>query len=277
MAGKETILLLAGAGALLLVTGKKKKRKKVSEPTKPNAKTTEKVAEEEDLDREEEGIFETEEEDEDDDDDDDEEEKQTGESLRSPGAILEKYTDPEGRARLGKLYQIKPGDTPLDICREALFGSREPTSDPQKRQAAIELLIRIDCGPWNQANYAVPLSELTEGHANVDAYFTQKGISYNPIYSNNYERILNGLKPTAEPDGFWAFVWIPMIDMDRFDLEGIVTTEGMNWPDTEEGLGHSMIDPPKAILDLGFDEVSGTEVGCQLPEGDFRQTIVASA
>ena len=276
MAGKETILLLAGAGALFLVAGKKKKRKKtVNGTAKPETKaeTKQPETEGEDLDREEDGVFETEEEDEDDDD----EEKQTGEPPRSPAALLEKYIDPEGRARLGGLYQIKPGDTPLDICREALFGSREPTADPRKRQAAIELLIRVDCGPWNQANYAVPLSELTEGHANVDAYFTQKGISYNPIYSNNHERILNGLKPTAEPDGFWALVWIPMIDMDKFDLEGIVTTEGMNWPDTEEERGHSMIDPPRSILDLGFDEVSGTEVGCQLPEGDYRQTIVASA
>jgi len=268
MASKTApLLVLAGAGLLLLSTSKKKKKKTGIDVIRKG--------DEEDLDErdEDENIFDT---DEDEEDEEEKKEIKKEEKTETIKDILEKYMSLDGRAGLGNLYLIKPGDTPLEICREALFGSREPVTDPVRRQAAIELLIRIDCGPWNQACYGVPLAKLGPGHANVDRYFTQKGVSWDPIYSDNLARILNGLKPTSEPGGYFALIWIPMIDIDRFDLEGIISTEGMNYPDTESGLGYNMIDPPPEILNLGFEMVSAQQVGCELPEGDFRQVIVAN-
>ncbi len=193
----------------------------------------------------------------------------------SPEDILAKYMSQDGRARMGMLYQIMAGDTPLSVCREALFGTREVSPDPAMRNATMELLIRIDCGPWNQATAGVPLSELRDRHAEIDSYFTQKGVSFNPIYQDNVARILNGLAPTSMPGHSFALIWIPMINIDKLDLEGIVTTEGMYHPDTASGIGGSMIDPPEAILALDFDETSSDEVGCNLPEGDFRKTLHA--
>jgi len=266
MASKQgTLLLLAGAGALLLMSGKKKRSRKGSESKDDAAKTPD--SHQDDLDDEDE-IFES--------DEDAAPPSPAEPEDHSAAAVLARNMDPDGRAQLGMLYQIKQGDTPLEICREALFGSRDPVVGPGLRQAAKDLLVRIDCGPWNQALYGLPLADLKEGHANIDSYFTQRGVSFNPVYQNNQKRILNGLRPTSDPGGSLALIWIPMIDLDRLDMEGIVTTEGMNYPDTESGLGSSMIDPPEEILDLEFDEVSADEVGCDLPEGDFRRSVVAN-
>jgi len=192
----------------------------------------------------------------------------------TPSEILARNTDPQGRAVLGALYRIKKGDTPIGICREALFGTREGPMEPWMWQAARDLLVRIDCGPWNQALYAVPLDEMMEGHAEIDSYFTKKGVSFYPVYKDNEKRILAGLPPTSSKGGSHAFLWIPMINLDILDKDGVVTTEGMNYPDTEEGLGGSMIDPPPEVINFGFEEVSGDEVGCDLPEGDFRRSVV---
>jgi len=265
------ILLLAGAGALLLLSsGKKKKRK-------PTKQTETKAHVEEDLD-EVDGGFNVE-------DGGFEEpvERPAPPVPPSPpapepdfGPMIDKYLAPHGRAQLGALYQIKPGDTPLEVCREALFGSRAPVTEPALRQAAMDLLVRIDCGPWNQAVNGVDFSHLSPGHAQIDGYWTQRGVSFNPIYSNNLERMRDLMPPTSAPGKHFALIWIPMINLDKFDLEGIVTTEGMYHPDTEEGQGPSMIDPPVEITNLGFEQVSNLEVGCDLPEGDFRKTVIAS-
>lgn len=266
---KSTLFLLAGAGALLLMSSKKSNRRSKSAVDSEEG-TVEggDVEDSEDLDDEEEEVFESEENLEDEGD-----EEEEGFSAAS---VLSRHMDPGGRAQLGMLYQIKQGDTPLEICREALFGSRDSVTDAAMRQAAKDLLVRIDCGPWNQALYGVSLEKLKEGHANIDSYFTQRGVSFNPIYKNNRERILNGLRPTSGSGGSFALIWIPMINLDRFDMEGVITTEGMYYEDTPNGMGGSMIDPPEEILDLEFDEVSANEVGCDLPEGDFRRSVVAN-
>jgi len=184
--------------------------------------------------------------------------------------------DPRGRVQLGMLYRIKAGDTPLEVCREALFGSREPVADPLKRRAVIELLVRIYCSPWNQALYAIPLENLKGYPREIDDYMSKYGISFDPVYQDNYHRITNGLRPTAG-DGFkFALIWIPMIDVDRLDSSGVVTVEGMYHPDTEKGIGGLMIDPPREITDIGFEYVTRDRVGCDLPEGDFRRSLVAN-
>ncbi len=272
-----TILLLAGAGALLLMAGKKKRRRAGRAPTNGSAKEEEVEVEEEvvevesDLDEEEEDDFEPE--------DVVEEEEEIFEEMSNPSGpdqVLIRNVSPDGKATLGKLYQIKMGDTPLEICREALFGTRELVTDAVKRQAAKDLLVRIDCSPYNQALYGVPLSELNEGHANIDSYFTAKGVSFDPIYQDNYKRIMDGEKPTSESGDHLALIYIPMVNLDLFDTQGVITTEGMYYPDNVDGMGHSMIMPPREVLDLQFDEVTSPQVGCELPEGDYRQTIVAT-
>lgn len=264
MAKQGTLFLLAGAGALLLMSGKKKKRKASAEVDVDEPAVED---EREDLDEEDEdlGLDEIEEEVEELDGDEED-----------AVIVLSRYLDPEGRAQLGMLYQIKPGDTPLEICREALFGSRDPVTEPWMLQAARDLLVRIDCGPWNQVLYGVPLSELKAGHADIDSYFTQKGVSFNPIYQDNYKRIVAGLRPSAESGSHFALIWIPMINLDKFDMEGIVTTEGSYHQDTPRGMGGSAIDPPQEILDFEFENVSAGQVGCDLPEGDFRRMVVAN-
>lgn len=255
-----TVILLAGVGAMLLMSGKKKSRQ-----TSTKSRSNGSVAFLDQFYKPEPHI---------DDVKDSKETIQKNEVHHS--SILENYLDPDGRAQLGMLYQIKPGDTPLEICREALFGSRAPVSDPVLRRAAVDLLVRIDCSPWNQANYGVPLDELDDGHAGIDGYFTNRGVSFNPIYKNNKQRILDGFQPSSGHGSYFALIWIPMINLDRFDMDSIITTEGMYHPDTEYGIGGSMIDPPQEILNLGFDEVSSSEVGCNLPEGDFRRVLVSN-
>jgi len=223
------IFLLAGAGALLMMSGKKKKKRSKAKVDIPQE-------EEEDLDDDGEVIFDA-----DDDDLDDGE----GDDVVPPApeeSAVTKYLDPHGRAHLGRLYQIKIGDSPLEICREALFGSREPVVDTGMRQAAMDLLVRID----------------------------------DPIYQDNFVRMSEGLGASGAGGGDFALIWIPMINLDKYDMEGVVSTEGMHYPDTEDGIGGSMIDPPKEITDLGFESVEERTVGCDLPEGDFRKTIVAS-
>lgn len=188
--------------------------------------------------------------------------------------ILEDWEHPDGKASLGRLYQIKPGDYPFAICREALFGNRGAVQDPVLHKAVIDLHVLIDCGPWNQTLYKVNPNRLDTKHYAVDRGYTNGAISFNPYYADNRHRIKNGLKPTAEPGGNFAYIWIPMIDLDIFEQTGIVTVKGMNYPDSEEyGMGYSMIDPPPEILDMGFASISGQDVGCELPDGDFRKTL----
>ena len=272
------IFLLAGAGALLLMSGKKKKKR-----SKPKEDLPQEEEEVEDLDDDEDDedddeseiIFDTDDDDLDEDEGEGEEEDEDVPSS-SEESVVSKYLDPSGRAHLGRLYQIKIGDSPLEICREALFGSREPVVDAGMRQAAMDLLVRIDCGPWNQALYGVELNKLTPGHAEIDGYWTQRGVSFDPIYQDNFARMSEGLGASGAGGGQFALIWIPMINLDKYDMEGVVSTEGMHYPDTADGIGGSMIDPPKEITDLGFDSVEERTVGCDLPEGDFRKTIVAS-
>jgi hypothetical protein len=253
------VLILAGAGALLFMASGKKKRKKASSP-KPSDSV-------EDLDADESPAFEP---------DTPEPEPHVADEEAEGESIISKYISPSGKAQLGGLYQIRVGDTPLEICREALFGSREPVTSQVMRQAAKDLLVRIDCGPWNQAVYGVSLNNLTSGHAAIDEYWTQQGVSLFPIYADNFTRMSKGLSASGAKGESFAVIWIPMINLDKFDMEGVVSTEGMYHPDTSSGQGGSMIDPPQEILDLGFDDVSEKTVGCDLPEGDFRKTLVAN-
>ena len=257
------VLILAGAGALLFMSaGKKKKRKAAKDPQENDSP--------EDMDATDAPVFEPGE------NDPPAEPASDPEPAAPEASIISKYMAPSGRAQLGSLYQIRVGDTPLEICREALFGSREPITSQAMRQAAKDLLVRIDCGPWNQAVYGVSLSKLTDGHAAIDEYWTQQGVSLYPIYADNLARMSNG-KPASGAEGeSFALIWIPMINLDKLDMEGIVSTEGMYHADTSNGQGGSMIDPPQEIVNLGFDDVIEKTVGCDLPEGDFRKTLVAN-
>lgn len=191
--------------------------------------------------------------------------------------VLLRVESPDGRAHLGHLYAVQPDDAPLAVMREALFGSREPVTELWKRQAAIDLLERVECGPWNQANYAVSPEALHPQHAAlVKKRYSQRGIAFRPIYSNNRARMMLGQQPTSEPGQYYPYIWIPMIDIDYLDQSGEVTLKDMNWPDNIRGRGHSMIDPPFEIIDIGFDEITNSAVGCELPDGDFRRFVVST-
>lgn len=254
------LLILAGAGALLFMSGKKKKK----------SSSTPSATESEDLDSGNDVIFES------DDDELGEDEADIVEGAEPDGSALVRYLGSNGLAQLGSLYQIKFGDTPLAICREALFGSRAPVVDAGMRQAAMDLLTRIDCGPWNQALYGVALNKLTSGHAQIQGQWSQMAVSFDPIYEDNFARMSDGLGASGAPGAYFALIWIPMINLDKYDMEGVISTEGMHHPDSEDGIGGSMIDPPKEITDYGFDSVEEKTVGCHLPEGDFRRTVIAS-
>lgn len=210
-------------------------------------------------------------------DDDEFLEEEEPEKERSIEEIISSLEDPKGKPRLGSLYQIKKGDTLLKIAREALYGTRATIQDPEKRDAVVALSILIDCGPWNQAVAGRSAKFLKQGHAALSRG-SALGISFDPIYTDNRLRMLNHMAPSGAAGNSYAYIWIPMINLDLLDTEGIVTTKDMDWPDTEEdGRGHSMIDPPAEILALGFDDVSHREVGCNLPDGDFRRVIETSA
>ena len=106
-----TIFLLAGAGALLLMAGKKKRRRSSGDSVNGSAKSEEEEeVVESDLDEEEEDDFEPEE--------TVEEEEEIFEEISNPSSpdqVLLRNMGPDGKATLGKMYQLKPGDTPLEI------------------------------------------------------------------------------------------------------------------------------------------------------------------
>lgn len=183
------------------------------------------------------------------------------------------------KATQGKMYQIKAGDTPLDVASEALFGDREELNDPYKVDHILDFLERMECSPWNQFNYGVSPDLLDEDHASyVSERYIQKGISFDPIYSDNRSRMNAKLSPTNNPGKNFAYIYIPKINDRKLLEENIVSLEGMNWPDTIDGIGHSMIDPPKEILDLGLDSNNPpSKVGCIFPEGDFQRTLEGKA
>lgn len=242
MSSKAPIILLLGAGALLLA---RKKESGASAQTNGRDLKGDRELEKGEVD-----------------DDDDNLEDGIEE-------VIEEWEHPEGMATLGRLYQIRLGDNLLDVAAEALFGSRDTREDATERQAVIDLSIRIDCAPWNQALYGKPQSELKGGHFGIKNKWTDLGISFNPVYSDNRERMLDGEKPTARPGKSFAFIWIPMIDMYLFDEQKVVSVQGM----AHENGGHSLIDPPIEVLELGFDKIAAFEVGCNFPEGDFRRTL----
>lgn len=188
--------------------------------------------------------------------------------------ILKNNMDPYGRAQLGMLYQVRASDTPISVCCEALYGTRE-CNTPEMRACAIELLIRMYCGPWNQALYAVEIENIHDYPSEIDDRISV-GISFEPIYQDNRKRIEDGLRPTAGMGFRFPLVWVPMIDVDLLE-SGIVTTRGMYHSDTYGAIGGNMIDPPKEILDIGFEYVTKSKVGCNLPEGDFRKILVTDS
>lgn len=237
---RKTIVIAAGVGAAVVVMSKKTKRKK--KPAKNGGKSD------------------------------------GGENVNERyERLVEKWEAKDKLAKMGHLYQIRYGDSLFEISREALFGTRDPVMEDWKNQAIFDYAERIECGPWNQTNYAVGPDKLDERHGNwVKTRPVQKGISFMPIYSDNKARMMMGLKPSADPGDSYAFAWLPMINLDIFKKEKRVTLEGANWPDTPAGMGHSMIDPPSEILDFGFSSISSSEVGCPLPEGDFRRTFTLS-
>ena len=191
--------------------------------------------------------------------------------------VLLRHESPDGRAHLGRFYSIKPGDSPLAVMREALFGSRAQVTEQWKRRAALDLLERTECSPWNQANYGRGPEALMPAHAAlVKQRYSQRGISFKPIYSNNRARMMMFEQPTSAPGTYFAYIWIPMIDIDHLDQTGEVTLLGMNWPDTPDGAGGSMIDPPWKIVRIGFDGITTSSVGCEFPEGDFRKFVVST-
>lgn len=172
---------------------------------------------------------------------------------------------------VGHFYQIRKGDTLALISREALFGSREAITNPKKRQAVMDLMARIECVPWNQRAYGRPADELDGGHVAVENGWSNLGVSFLPIYAPNRKRISGGLAPSGAPGNSHAFIWIPMINLDIFDSAGVVTVEGMNWPDTEDGIGYSMIDAPPEVMKLRFEEEKPGVFGCELSEGDLKR------
>ncbi len=205
-------------------------------------------------------------------DDDFEEEEPPVAAEESYEELMAEWEDADGRPMLGKFYQVRDGDTLLAICREALFGSRELRLEAWERQAVVDLSIRIDCGPWNQAVYGRGAGELEPGHRAVENGWSSVGVAFAPIFQDNRARLAQGLPPTAAPGDSYPEIWISMIDLDAFDAERTVTTMGQNWPDDGDG-EYSMINPPPWVIDLAFDEIASMEVGCNLPEGDFRKTM----
>lgn len=191
-----------------------------------------------------------------------------------PQELLSLSESPSGRPLLGKLYQVVQGDNHLTVARKALFGSTEPRVDPIERQAVIDLSIRMDCGPWNQTVNSAGKGQLGPGHYAVEKGYTDKGILYMPQFPDNRSRMMAGDAPMVGKGNSFPFIWIPMIDLDLFMSTGEVTTLGQNWPD-EDGEGeYSKINPPPWVLDLHFEgELDSGVVGCELPEGDFRQVL----
>lgn len=195
--------------------------------------------------------------------------------LQGIAETIDETEHPQKEASLGRLYQVRPIDDILTVAQEALYGTRHPFEalSEEERIAVLELALRIDCAPWNQALYAVPVEELEPDHPAIESEWSTLGVSFRPVYSANRARMLSGRRPTAEEGNHYAYIWIPMIDLIRFESEGVITVEGMVYEDTENGRGHSMIDPPLEILELGFEEVAADQVGCKFPEGDFRRSL----
>jgi len=251
MAKNAAPLLLGGAALLLLATGGKKKgraTKGISESDSP--KMVEDGAG---------GVV--------------EEEEPPEDAEMSYDDLVKNWEGPNGVAALGRFYQVRQGDTILDVAREALFGSREPRVEAWERQAVIDLSIRIDCGPFNQSTNGRRKDLLKPGHYAVENGWSQKGVAFLPIFPDNRARLSQGKPPSGGNGNSFPYIWVPAINPQEWSEEGQVTTFGMNWDDDGNG-GYSMIDPPPWVIDLGFDEdVEEGEVGCNLPEGDFRRMI----
>jgi hypothetical protein len=191
----------------------------------------------------------------------------------SAAELIKVCESPRGRPLLGKLYQVLEGDSPLTVARKALFGSDEPRLDPRERQAVIDLSIRVDCGPWNQTVNSRPKSMLGPGHYAVDRAYTSKGVAYQPVFPDNRGRLLAGQAPLVGQGNSFPFIWVPMIDLDRFMTTGEVTTLGQDYPDDGDG-SYNMIDPPPWVINLQFEgELQAGAVGCALPDGDFSKLI----
>lgn len=264
MQSNAPILLAVGVGTLVLVSKSKRRKRKKGAQSDTNAPTQEDLKESViDLAEEAEEYLE-------------EEAHGVEDKEKTIEEIILSLEDAKGKARLGSLYQIKKGDTLLKIAREALYGTRSTIQDPDKRDAVVALSILMDCTPWNQAVAGRSSKFLKPGHAAM-ARGSALGISFDPIYTDNRLRMLNGMAPSGAAGNSYAYIWIPMINLDLLDSENMVTTKDMDWPDTEDGRGHSMIDPPSEILALGFDDVAHKEVGCNLPDGDFRRVIETNA
>jgi hypothetical protein len=190
----------------------------------------------------------------------------------SPYDNLFRGWDSGDKAIMGRLYQVREGDTLLGISREVLFGSREPRVDGSERQLVIDYSIRIDCSPWNQTVAGRGPEMLKPGHFAVENGWSKKGVCFLPIFSDNKSRLRQGKPPSTAKGKSYPYIWLPMLNLDVLEKERRVTVEGMNHPDDGHG-EFSMIDPPPWVVDLGFTGSVESTTGCELPEGDFRKRL----
>ena len=186
--------------------------------------------------------------------------------------LVAEWEGPEGRPVIGRFYQVKEGDSILAVAREAIFGSRDPRLEAWERQVVSDYSIRIDCSPWNQTLYGKDASMLQPGHRAVENGWSKIGVSFSPSFQDNRALMSQGAKPTSSSGGGHPYIWLPMIDLEALETDRTVTTMGQNWPD-DGGGEYNKICPPPWAVDLQFENVAVGQVGCNLPEGDFRKTL----
>lgn len=172
--------------------------------------------------------------------------------------VLTEILVPDGGSPVpGKLYEIRKGDTLVDIARDALNavvpGVANGTGNTA-RQARLDYIYCMTSGPnWNMALY----STQNDTSNTFPAFYTVNGIglrqAFMPKHDDALAAMLNGKLPTrgvtqsgARISGVgsrYAMLWLPPVDPNALSQFGRVSCAHVDWSD-----GSSSIDPPPELL-----------------------------
>jgi len=154
----------------------------------------------------------------------------------------------------GFLYQVQYGKQPevggmLKLSGVALEAVGVPNTNANK-SAYCQL---IECSPWNDALYNVPNAGCKKGPGG-------RGLTLNPQHADNRSRMMQGQPPKrtaisltkhSSGGGHHALMWLPNLQHNT-----PVPIIG----DNDDG--SNGINPPKVVLDLGLENVTAGNYGC---------------
>lgn len=196
---------------------------------------------------------------------------------------IPEITNPDRYPSAGTFYEVQKDDIMLGIAKRALteaaFLAAKNNGEDDDSALAFSrawatgsrqyaMLKAITCEAWNDATVT------TYGYGDdAEPGSSGRAIRLLPKHERNMQRLREGKParrkmnrglPSDRDEGIertgsgfsYETLYIPYIDLQAIQAGDGLVIGGKNWPD-----GTSMANPPQWVMDLGVEDISGTEPG----------------